>query len=736
MIRVIAFVIVAAAAPLLEADDLLRLEAAAVRSGSVDAVLEEALPAAVAALTSGDADEDVRRAAVRILDHAGVRAASHVPQLLERLPAIPPETRWRIGRVFVDVMNADPGLTEAFAAMALHHGDAELRLFAVRMLSAAGNVDESVVDLFVKAAADDASAVRRAALRALEEHAAADTCAITLFISKLDDADENLRLIASRGLGRAGSGAERAVPHLLAALTAEGELSHIRAEMWRSLLRIAPEDPRIAGPKAHRGHRADDDEFIPGMRQRLGAALQSTAGSGSYESAGMGGSQFFSTRGWRGGEVMIPAFPEARGFGMWTPGGRGGDIYRVTTLEDGGPGSLRHAIESAGGARIILFEVSGTIHLQRRLDITSPYLTIAGQSAPGDGITLAGARTEVGANDVILRNLRFRPGSGSATTSDKGLNVREAENIIVDRVSASWAMEEVLSVVESGRVTVQRSFITHPLVAPARRPAGRGFGSLVRGAGPGRQDYAQGSNYSFLNNLWAHCRSRAPRPGNYVHRDIDPVGPLFDFRNNLVYNWGGNRAGDNYDNESVSRYNFIANYYKPGPDSSGLAAFNNDAPHARAYVAGNVMAGEKPVDQWSLVLNYAEAENRRDNPFYAGIVDTKTAEEAYEYVLANAGTQPRDAYDRAVVDEVRSGTGTLIDEDHEVGGLPELRPALAPVDSSGNGIPDWWQIRFGISPEGDLNPSGDMNGTGYTDIEEYLNGTDMEVFVAYRRDRQ
>ncbi len=731
--RVIALAIIAVAAPFVNADELFRLEAAAVSAGTVDAVLDEALPAAMAALTAGDADDDVRRAAVRILDHAGACVASHLPRLLEHLPAMPPETRWRIGRVFVDALNADPGMSGAFLDLAQSRDDAEVRLFAIRILSATGNVDESVIDLFLKAAADDVSAVRRAALRALEENAASDARATALFIRRLDDADENIRLIASRGLGRAGPGAETAVPHLLAALTAEDDFFHIRAETWRSLLRIAPEDPRVAGPEAHRGHRADEDDYIPGMRHRLGAEFQSAAGSESYEPMGLGGGRYFSTRGWRGGEAMIPAFPEARGFGMWTPGGRGGDVYRVTTLEDGGPGSFRHAIESAEGPRIILFDVSGTIHLRRRLDIDSPYLTIAGQTAPGDGITLAGARTELGANDVILRNLRFRPGSRSATRSDKGLNVREADNVIVDRVSASWAMEEVLSVVESGRVTVQRSFITHPLVAPERRPDGRGFGSLVRGAGPGRQDYAQGSNYSFLNNLWAHCRSRAPRPGNYVHRDTDPVGPLFDFRNNLVYNWGGNRAGDNYDNESVSRYNFIANYYKPGPDSSGLAAFNNDAPHARAYVAGNVMDGEEPVDQWSLVLNHTGMDNRRDGPFYAGFVETKSAEEAYEYVLADAGTIPRDAYDRSVVDEVRSDSGTLIDEDYEVGGLPELRPALPPVDTNRNGIPDWWQIKYGIRPETGLNPSGDMNGTGYTNIEEYLNGTDMEVFVAYPR---
>ncbi len=711
------------------AEDIFSREAAIVNE---DAPIADAVPYALEILVGAEAPADARLAATRILDRAGPEASEFALDLVEQLEALSKEERWRISRVLVESTALEPELAPRLRVMAAEPFATEIREFAIRVLAAARYDDPEFIAVLQETARRESDpTLRRAAARALEETAYLDEHSIALFVALLDDGDENLRLIGARGLYRAGTEARRAVPHLLAALTAEDVYPHLQKALWRALLRVAPEDDRVVGPEVRRGHRAPQDELIPGMMQRLSTAFRERAMADTYQvdASVLEGTRTVSLRGWRSDEPMIPAFPEARGFGMWTAGGRGGEIHRVTNLNDDGPGSLREAIEGEG-PRIVIFEVAGTIYLEDTLNIVSSHLTIAGQTAPGDGVAIAGTHTHLGARDVILRNLRFRPGSASRR-GDKAINVRYADNVIIDQVSTSWAMEEVLSVTESGRVTVQRSLITHPLVTPARRPEGRGFGSLVRGAGPGRQDYAQGSNYSYLNNLWAHCNSRAPRPGNYVHRDDDPVGPLFDFRNNVIYNWGGNRPGDNYDNESITRYNFIANDYRPGPNTTALFAFNHDAPYAVGHWSANRMDGTIPEDQWSLVMGYTEEEHRRLNPFQAGLVDTLNADEAYEHVLAYAGAWPRDSYDRSVIEEVVNRTGHLIDEDFEVGGLPKLRPALAPVDTNRNGIPDWWQIKHGIAPSAHLDSAGDLNGTGYTNIEEYLNGTDMERFVKY-----
>jgi hypothetical protein len=191
-------------------------------------------------------------------------------------------------------------------------------------------------------------------------------------------------------------------------------------------------------------------------------------------------------------------------------------------------------------------------------------------------------------------------------------------------------------VVHSGRVTVQRSIISHGLVDAGHRKGSRGYGSLVRGAGPGNHDYAQGSYYSFINNLWAHQRSRAPRPVNYRHRNLDPVGPLYDFRNNVFYNCGGLNAGDNFDAESISRYNFIGNYYQPGVNSDGKFALNDVAPHARAHWSANAMDGRIPDNPRSLVRGDRGDDYFQPEPFKAGRVRTENAHDAYRRVLAEA----------------------------------------------------------------------------------------------------
>ncbi|MDG5767712.1 HEAT repeat domain-containing protein [Balneolales bacterium ANBcel1] len=678
-----------------------------------------------------------REAAARILDHTSVNQARSLPpdsliDFLDRLHLVPADLRWYTGRLLVYASAAHTPVYEHLMTLSAGHPEPDVRYFAARILTAAGphpeDHDISFRHFMDLHAADADASVREAALRYIETCAYTDKRAVDLFVRLLRNTDPSRRFLAARALEKSGEYAGDALPHLLDLLSAEDGYPAIRAQAWRALRSVGGDDPRIAGPQAPRSSGSGD--MVPGLEQRLDAGFRSSAESDrfTFPDSFSKGEALFSTRGWRGGEMQIPAFPGAQGFGKWTPGGRGGEVYHVTSLGDDGPGTLRDAVSESH--RIIVFDVSGIIELEEQLDIEQPFITIAGQTAPGRGITVSGSRTQISANDIILRHLRFRPGDESGQR-DKAINVTTADNIIIDHLSTSWAKEETMSVVHSGRVTIQNSLITHGLVDAGHYKGDRGYGSLIRGAGPGNRDYAQGSNYSFINNLWAHQRSRAPRPGNYLDHQTDPVGPVFDFRNNVFYNWGGNRSGDNFDDHSISRYNFIGNYYKPGPDSDGHYAFYEESPYAMAYWRDNAMAGAVPDDQSQLILGLEEipGDYLQPQPFHAGDYGiTLSARESYYRVLERSGAHPRDHYDRNVIEEVRTGGGTLIDSHTETVGFPHHGRALPPVDTGGNSMPDWWLIRHGIHPETTLNPDGDFNRSGYTNIEEYLNGTSLDLF--------
>jgi hypothetical protein len=423
-----------------------------------------------------------------------------------------------------------------------------------------------------------------------------------------------------------------------------------------------------------------------------------------------------------GAAVAQPAFPGAEGFGAETRGGRGGRIFHVTTLADDGVGSLRAAVE-AEGPRIVIFRVTGTIRLASDLKIEHPFITIAGQSAPGEGITLRDHPLVVQTDEVIIRYIRSRLGDESQTESD-AVSLARGRNIILDHVSASWSVDETLSVSQRSTggvpaldaVTVQWSIIAESLNNSVHGKGAHGYGSLVRGS--------FGARYSFHHNLWAHHRARMPRPGNYETADADPTGPLMDFRNNVFYNWAGSYPGYNADEGSVSSYNFIGNSYIAGANSQeGAVAFREQSSGARAYFAGNAMNGALPADPWSLVRLEAENPNyRAAQAFETAPVSTESADSAYARVLASAGnSRRRDAVDIRIVRSVFDRNGALIDTQTQVGGWPELPSDEPYQDEDHDGMCDVWERSNGLNPRDPSDGITDRDGDGYTNVEEWLN---------------
>jgi hypothetical protein len=414
--------------------------------------------------------------------------------------------------------------------------------------------------------------------------------------------------------------------------------------------------------------------------------------------------------------AQVPAFPGAEGAGRFAAGGRGGAVLRVTNLADGGPGSLRAAVE-ARGPRTILFDVAGTIRLTSDLVIREPRVTIAGQSAPGGGVAIADQALVVRADDVIIRHIRARrgdrlPGEGDAIWIERG------RRIILDHVSASWSIDETLSAsarYENGNgyydLTVQWSVIAESLRRSHHAKGDHGYGSLIRGG--------RGARVSFHHNLWAHHVARMPRPGNYLGPEADPEGPLMEFRSNLFYNWGRGFSGYDEDQAALIRYNFIDNAYVAGPDSAGAIAFRERNALARAWFAGNSMNGVIPADPWSLVIGTLPEGYRLDGPADVAPVAADPAPSAYAHVLARAGAWPRDAVDARVVGSVRAHAGRHIDSQEEVGGWPELTAGRPEPDRDGDGMPDAWETAHGLDP---ARPDGDAdrNGDGMTNLEDWL----------------
>jgi len=427
--------------------------------------------------------------------------------------------------------------------------------------------------------------------------------------------------------------------------------------------------------------------------------------------------------GWCGsclGATQQLAFPGAEGAGRYALGGRGGRVYTVTSLADAGSGTLREAIE-ASGPRTIVFAVSGTIRLRSQLRIRNGRITIAGQSAPGDGITLRDHVLEVQADDVVIRYIRARLGAESKTQDD-AIWISGGHRIILDHVSASWSIDETLSASANYRESDQGYYdltVQWCIIADSLRHAGHvkgdhGYGSLIRGG--------RGALVTFHHNLWANHIARMPRPGNYDGPAIDPVGPSFDFVNNVFYNWGGDHSGYDADTATLSRYNFVNNSYVRGPDSSGDVAFLESNTLARAYFAGNSMNGEIPADPWSLVKGVEAPGYRLAAPVEVVPIRSQTAAASYENVLRGAGASlVRDAVDRKIVEGVRTRTGRIIDDEKEDGGWPDLKSTAPPRDSDHDGMPDAWEVAHHLDPSRN-DGAQDRDGDGWSNLEEYLDG--------------
>jgi hypothetical protein len=455
-------------------------------------------------------------------------------------------------------------------------------------------------------------------------------------------------------------------------------------------------------------------------------------------------------------QAEIAAFPGAEGGGKFSHGGRGGKVYVVTNLNDDGPGSFRWACEQ-GGARIVVFNVAGIIRLKTPVIIRAPYITIAGQSAPGDGVCIANESVWINTHDVIIRYMRFRRGVTNVGRRDDAIGGNPVGNIMIDHVSASWGGDENMSMYRhmyndsTGKteeklgtvnITIQNSIFSESLDT-----WNHAFGSTLGG-----------ENCSFMRNLWANNTGRNPSIG---------WNGIFNFVNNVVFNWV-HRSVDGGDYQAS--FNIINNYFKPGPATprnntvghrilkpeSGRSKLKYKV-YGRAYVNGNVMEGYDAItkDNWNGGVQVEDEENtgkytdymKVNKPLPMPAVTILPAQEAYQYVLNNAGaTLPkRDPVDSRIIEQAKTGKikymenvklpetqfqhrrlpidsykQGIITDISQVGGYPEYK-GTPYKDTDNDGMPDEWETKNGLNPSSAADATLDKNKNGYTNIEEYLN---------------
>lgn len=466
-------------------------------------------------------------------------------------------------------------------------------------------------------------------------------------------------------------------------------------------------------------------------------------------------------------QAKIPAFPGAEGGGMYSFGGRGGRVMVVTNLNDSGPGSFREACEAVG-PRVVIFNVAGIIELKDKIRIRTPYITIAGATAPGDGVCIAGNTVELETHDVVIRHMRFRRGNLDVTERNDSIGGNPIGNIMIDHVSASWGLDENMSMyrhmydhdsdpktpelkLPTVNISIQNSIFSEGLNAYFHA-----FGATIGGY-----------NSSFHRNLWASNTGRNPS-----------VGMIHDFTlvNNVIFNWR-HRTVDGGDHRSL--YNIINNTFKPGPGTNTHAPIGHRLlkPESersktvvdnfgKAYVSGNMVVGNERVtrDNWDggvqpdvkeKPLAEVLASIRLDQPVRHNPLTIMSAKESYEYVLQHAGASlpKRDPVDLRIIDNVRTGkvanaqataedlkrtadvgyaqqwvdqaaegvTKGFITNPAQVGGYP-VYSGTPYKDTDGDGLPDEWELVHGLDPRNPADATTDANGDGYTNIEDFING--------------
>jgi hypothetical protein len=478
---------------------------------------------------------------------------------------------------------------------------------------------------------------------------------------------------------------------------------------------------------------------------KSGTLLDGTTGGG-------GGGPIDSTAWYADTSRALPAFPGAEGAGKYTRGGRGGVVVEVTNLDDDVNGnivgSFRWAQKQNVGPKTIVFRVSGTIHLQDALSFARGDVTIAGQTAPGDGICIADYPVTIGKKNIIMRHVRFRLGdigiqrsayassAGDAVNSSGGAN---ADSIIIDHCTSSWSIDEAATFKNMTHFTMQNCIISEPLNQSEHSGELHGYGGIWGGV-----------NASFHHNLFVHCSSRTPRfngSRQYSNGEKDTV----DYRNNVIYNWGINSV---YGGEG-GYYNVVNNYYKPGPSTGASVRTRTlnpykeaTLPYGKFYMTGNIMEGSATVtannwlgvkmeDGLTPLADTGLSKNTYQIKAYP--VNTQSAQDAYNFVLKNAGaTLPRrDTVDQRIVSDVINGTGRVIDvqggypafTDTAVSksAWPTLLSRTAPADNDHDGMADEWELQRGLNPA-DASDRNGISSNGYTHLENYLNGDSIAAF--------
>jgi len=426
-------------------------------------------------------------------------------------------------------------------------------------------------------------------------------------------------------------------------------------------------------------------------------------------------------------QSQIPAFPGAEGFGKFTTGGRGGKIVYVTNLNDSGEGSLRDAIEQKG-PRIIMFKVSGTIYLKSRLKISNGDVTIAGQTAPGQGITLAHDNFYVEANNVVIRYIRSRL-SNAQGKDDDAFTCIGSSDVIVDHCSFSWSVDEVASCYHNKRFTMQNCIVAESFFNSGHVKGAHGYGGIWGG-----------DSASFHYNLIAHNTSRNPRFQGA--RWKTEWNELTDFRGNVIYNWAGHSSYGGEPSEldgSPSKVNMVNNYYKPGPTTTAhviLEAYKDDK-YSFGYwhIENNFYYGNErfTADNWDGAVTKLTEEYRSDTSFGSMFSDTLYGQELFDYVLSDVGVNIpfQDTVDSRIIMETREGIALLggsrgansgiVDNLDDVGGYPYIFTNTAAVDSDNDGIPDEWELANGLNPNDSTDRATIISDDGYNALEVYLN---------------